>query len=145
MSEKAPQNYKNHARLDPLYHGFLVPVAAAAVIVAIVNVIQAPGWASFFGVLTAAALAVAAFKVRVYPLKVQDRLIRLEERMRLATLLPEPWRARIGELTEGQLIALRFASDAEIPALVEKTLAGNLKPKEIKQSIVSWRADYFRV
>lgn len=75
----------------------------------------------------------------------QDRLIRLEERLRLATLVADPYRARIGELTEGQLVALRFACDAEVPALVEKALAANLKPKEIKQSIVNWRPDYFRV
>jgi len=87
----------------------------------------------------------AVLKIRLYATKNQDRIIRLEERLRLATLLPDALRPRIGELTESQLVALRFASDAELPVLVEKTLAGKLSNKEIKTSIASWRPDYFRI
>ena len=81
----------------------------------------------------------------MYALRVQDRLIRLEERLRLRDLMDEPLRGRIGELTEGQLIGLRFASDAELPALVQAALAKQLSRAEIKKSITSWRGDYFRV
>jgi hypothetical protein len=85
------------------------------------------------------------FLIRLNALRVQDRLIRLEERLRLQTLLPAELSPRIAELTESQLIALRFASDNEVPGLVEKVLAAKMKSKDIKQAIVTWRADMFRV
>jgi hypothetical protein len=84
-------------------------------------------------------------KLRLYPLKAQDRIIRLEEQLRLFQLLPQGLRGRCVELNEAQLIALRFAPDAEVPALVEKALAASLSQRDIKQAIVNWRPDYFRV
>lgn len=145
MADKPVQTRQNHTRLHPPYHFFLVWVALITVILAIVTLIRAPGWASLWGVVLAIAASLAVYLLRAYPLKAQDRIIRLEERLRLALLLPETLRPRIGELTEGQLIALRFASDAELPGLAEKTLAGNLKPAEIKKSITNWRPDHFRI
>jgi hypothetical protein len=108
-------------------------------------VISNPGSASAWAVLGAAAFVVAALKIRLYALKVQDRVIRLEERLRLATLLPEALRSRMGELSEAQFVALRFAADEEVAALVEKTLANGWKNAEIKKAIGRWRPDYFRV
>lgn len=145
MSDQTPQNYANHSRWDPPFHFLAVPVMAITLILAVWNLIQHPHFAAAWAVVFMIALIAATLKTRLNALKVQDRVIRLEERLRLAALLPEPLRSRIGELTEGQLIALRFASDAEIPGLVEKTLAGNLTGADIKKSIVNWRPDYLRV
>lgn len=140
-----PQNLKNHARLHPIFHLVLAPLFFINVVVAIIMLVRAPGWLTAWGVIMALALIVFLTLARLYPLKVQDRIIRLEERLRLATLLPDSLRPRISELSEKQLIALRFAPDAEIPALVQKTLSGNLKNAEIKKAIVNWKADTFRV
>jgi hypothetical protein len=139
------QSFKNHARMDPAFHGFLTLgalILLGSTVYALVRQPDAWGVVRLLGVLWAIVLM---FKVRLYSLKVQDRVIRLEERLRLAQLLPEATRTRIGELSERQLIALRFASDAELPGLVQKTLDGKWDSKQIKQSIQIWRPDYFRV
>jgi hypothetical protein len=145
MAEQNGQTYANHRRWDPLFHFFLLPVAAINLVVTIVHVIRNPGLGAGWFVVLALAAAIAVVKIRTYALKAQDRVIRLEERLRMAHVLPEPLRGRTGELTEAQLVALRFAPDAELPALVEKALAGKMPQREIKQAIVNWRADYFRV
>lgn len=145
MPETKPQTYANHARLDPWFHFFLAPIALIIFIASIVHLVRHPHPWGLVHVVLAFALFILVFKVRSYSLKVQDRVIRLEERLRLATLLPDPLRARINELDVRQLIALRFASDAEISALVERTLNGKLTQKQIKQAIQNWRADNFRV
>jgi len=142
---QAEQNFKNHARVDPMFHGFLFVGALIFLAYSIYALARQPDWAGavrLFGVLW---VIVLLFKMRLYALKVQDRVIRLEERLRLAQLLPESTRARISDLSEGQLIALRFGSDGEVAELVERTLAGNWDPKKIKTAIKVWRADYFRV
>ncbi len=144
MSQK-PQTYANHARRQMVFHFFLVPVLILNLLYSIILLIRHPNPNAAWIVIMAIALLVMAFLVRINPLKVQDRLIRLEERMRLSALLTEPLRSRIPELAERQLVALRFASDEELPALVEETLAHNLKGKEIKQRIKNWRPDHWRV
>jgi len=95
--------------------------------------------------VVAVALASVVFKVRAYAVKVQDRVIRLEERLRLSTLCSEPLRSRVPELTESQLIALRFASDAEVPKLAERALSEKLSRADIKKAIQTWRPDYWRI
>jgi hypothetical protein len=145
VMERKPQTLQNHAKFDPVFHFFLAPVALAIFVSTAYQLFKDPSWMSAAHVLVAVWALVAVFKIRIYSLKVQDRVIRLEERLRLERLLSEPNKSRVYELTEQQLIAIRFASDGEVPGLVEKTLKGNLKPKEIKQSIQSWRPDYWRV
>jgi hypothetical protein len=145
MAEKKPQTLANHARLDPLFHLFVLPVFALSTLAAIVLFLWRPSPHSAWRFLLIAAGTVAVFKVRLYALRVQDRVIRLEERLRLASLLPEPLRSRIPELTEGQLIALRFASDAEVTKLAGRVLSEKLSPADIKKAIQTWRPDYGRV
>jgi hypothetical protein len=140
-----PQSYANHTRLDPPFHFFLAPLSIAAVIVSVMLLVRHPDMRSILWVILAVGLLTVATRARIYSLKVQTRVIRLEERLRLAMLLPEASRARIGELTESQLVGLRFASDAELPALAMRALNEGLTNKQIKSSIQSWRPDYFRV
>ena len=143
MADK-PQSLENHIRLDPLYHLFLGPLSFILLIAAVTNLIRHVTWMSTLQLIASIWAVVATFKIRLYALKVQDRLIRLEERLRMRELLSEPLKSRIGEFTESQLIALRFASDTELPALAEKALGG-LNQKQIKAAIKIWRPDYFRV
>jgi Family of unknown function (DUF6526) len=145
MAQTTEQNLANHTRLDPPYHFVLLPLIVVILVMAVVGVIRHPGHETLWMLLVSLALLLAAFKARTYPLRAQDRLIRLEERLRLHRLLPEAQAALIDKLTEAQLVALRFASDAELPGLAEAAVAKSLPPKEIKKSIQSWRADLFRV
>ena len=152
MAEKKPQTYANHTRFDPLFHFFLAPVFLLGVILALVHLFAHLSHASFRDnfhagliILLSVAMLILVTKTRLYALKVQDRVIRLEERLRLTQLLSEPLRSRIPELTEDQLIGLRFASDAEVPGLVERALNEKLSRKQIKQAIHNWRPDYWRV
>ena len=152
MAENKPQTYANHTRLDPLFHFFVLPVFGVGVVFSLVHFFAHFGHSNFRGnvhalllVVLAVALLVLAFKVRLYSLKVQDRAIRLEERLRLMQLLSEPMRSRIPELTEDQLCGLRFASDAEVPKLVERALNEKLSRRDIKKAIHNWRPDYWRV
>lgn len=141
----APQTLGNHTRLDPPFHFFLVPVYGATWIISLVLAERHPSALSIWEAIFVTALLGALFKTRLYALKVQDRVIRLEERLRLASLLPEAGRTQIPRLTEKQLVALRFASDEELPNLAQRAWSENLAPTDIKKSIRNWRPDYWRV
>lgn len=152
MAEKQRQTLANHTRLDPPFHFFVLPVFAAALLWAVVSFFthlghRSPGenFRAFLIIVLAAAAATVVVRARQYSLRVQDRVIRLEERLRLMQLLPEPLRSRIPELTEDQLCGLRFASDAEMAKLTERALNEKLGRKQIKQAIQNWRPDYWRV
>jgi hypothetical protein len=146
LAEITPQNYANHARTHPPFHFVLLPGALVLLILTIINVVQHYARLEAWILLLVGLLfPLAAFLLRTNALRVQDRLIRLEERLRMEALLSADLSARVGELTESQLIALRFASDNELPALVAKVLAAKMQSKDIKQAIVTWRADTFRV
>lgn len=145
MNERRPQTLGNHVRFDPVFHFFLAPVSIGLFFSAVVYAIRHPEWVTIWLAIASLVLVIAVFLIRVYSLKVQDRVIRLEERLRLSAALPPSQQARIGELTEGQLVALRFASDAELPALAMRCAQEKLPNKEIKKSIRDWRPDYFRI
>jgi hypothetical protein len=143
-----PQNLKNHARWYPLFHFFVLPMLLLNFIFSIYATIHhwPEHWAlHLWWIAMSIVFFIMAGIARGGAIKVQDRVIRLEERLRLHALLPAEERPHINELSIKQLIALRFASDDELPALVRKTLTQNLEPKAIKQSIVNWRGDYDRV
>ena len=140
------QSYASHTRWHPLFHFFLVPVMVINFIWSIVLCYQYPGWTQGWWVVVSLALVVLMFIVRTNSLKVQDRLIRLEEQLRCQRILPADLAQRARGLRVGQMIALRFAPDEELEALVSEVVEGRLKkPAEIKQAIKNWRADTFRV
>ena len=140
------QNLKNHGKIVPVFHLFAVPVFVANFIWSLFRLRQMGlSFAGIFGVILAAALLVLVFEARLFALAVQDRVIRLEERLRYAQVLPADLQARTGELTINQIVSLRFASDAELPALTRKVLDEKLSErKAIKRLIKTWKADYQR-
>jgi hypothetical protein len=142
----AEQSFSNDGRFFPPFHFFVVPVM-------VINFFwssyhwKVSGWslAGFESVLLAAALVMGFLSARMMALSVQDRVIRLEERLRCERLLQADLKPRIGEFTVSQLAALRFASDAELPALARKVLDEKISErKPIKQLVKNWRADYLR-
>ena len=140
------QNSKNHAKFAPLYHFFTLPVLLINFVSSLVRFWKLGiSFQGIFGVLLAAALFLGALYGRLFALAVQDRLIRLEERVRYERVLPEELRWRADELTTSQFVSLRFASDDELPALMRKVLDEKLdNRKAIKQLIKHWRPDYLR-
>lgn len=144
----APQNFKNHTRFYPPFHFVLMPILLLNLIFSIYDTLHRypeNKYLFHWWIVMSIAFILMAILGRRQSLKAQDRIIRLEERLRLATLLPVSEQGHINEFTTRQLIALRFASDAELPDLARRTLTQNLEPKAIKQAIVNWRADDLRV
>lgn len=140
------QSYKNHTRWLPPFHCFAVPVLLVNVLVQVPGLWRNPGLGSVWTLVVAVALLFTVFLARTQALAAQDRVIRLEMRLRLRQVLPGDLQARIEELTPRQLVALRFASDGELPELVRDVLAGTLKSGgEIKARVRSWQGDYLRV
>jgi hypothetical protein len=148
MSESTPQSHKSHARFDPPYHFVLGFFLIVNLVFAAIHLYR--HWsgdrifAGWFLVLSIVAF-IPYVRLRTYPLKVQDRVIRLEERLRLQALAPTEWHSQIYRLNEDQMIGLRFAADDEVVELAKQALEKNLTRKQIKERIKNWRADYWRV
>ena len=139
------QSYKKHARWLPGYHFFVMPVLAANVLNSIRHVYLLPTRGMVFQLIVAVALLMLGFLARIMALTVQDRVIRLEMRLRLRGLLPPDLQPRLNELTHRQLVALRFASDEELPQLCREVLDGKLATSnEIKQRVKNWQSDWLR-
>jgi hypothetical protein len=139
------QDLKHHARLHVPFHIVAFFTLVANLAFAITHLVRHFNIWSAWIVVLSVVIFIPFFLVRAYPLKVQDRVIRLEERLRLQELAPAEWHPQIVRLTEDQLIALRFASDEEVVALAKQALAENLNRKQIKERIRTWRPDYWRV
>ena len=144
MAERV-QTYKNHPRLLPAFHFFVLPVLLVNVLNEVRKAWRYPSEGSLFLAVVAVALFTLAYLSRTMALTVQDRVIRLEMRLRLRQILPPELQTRIHDLTHRQLIALRFASDAELPELVREILDGKLTTvKEIKLRVKNWQGDWLR-
>ncbi|MGC1904209.1 MAG: DUF6526 family protein [Candidatus Acidiferrum sp.] len=142
----AEQNASNHAKFFPPFHFFAAPILLANFIWSFFR-LKPQGYSAYsiFSVFVAAALVVTLLVARLMALKVQDRVIRLEERLRYQRLLPSDLQARTDDFTVNQIVSLRFASDAELPALARKVLDEKLQDrKAIKQLIRVWKPDYLR-
>jgi hypothetical protein len=139
------QSFKSHAKFVPAFHYFVGPVLMINVINSVIRAYHSFNYEHAFGVLLALALLALAFLARIFALKVQDRVIRLEMRLRLRELLPADLQSRILDFRPGQLVAMRFASDAELPTLARKVLDENLTDqRSIKSQIQSWQPDHLR-
>lgn len=145
MSEKRPQTYANHTRWVPAFHYVAMPLILINLAAAVVRLGDGLSFDTLNGLGAAAALLLVAFFARGNALKAQDRVIRLEERLRMERLLPDELKPRIDDVSTAQCVALRFADDDELPALVRRALDEKADQKTIKEAIRNWRADYQRV
>ena len=139
------QNFDNHARLVPIYHYVAAPIFLLNLVWTLWN-LRDPSFSAVLDVLVAVALIILFVSARSFALKAQDRVIRVEMRVRMRTLLPEELQGRIHEFTPTQMVGLRFAGDAELPDLARKVLDENITATTpIKRLITDWQGDYYRV
>ena len=139
------QNFKNHARFAPAFHFFVAPVFLLNIVWSVVRVVRSFSFGTIISLLVAIALFLLALTARIFALRVQDRVIRLEMRLRMQQTLPPDLTPRIPEFTVSQLVALRFASDAELPDLARKVLQEKLtERKAIKAMVRNWQPDHLR-
>jgi hypothetical protein len=145
MSDRTPQSFESHARWVPAFHFGVLPIFVLNLLWSAVRVFREPGIEAGLSLLVALGLVGLCFYARLFALTVQDRVIRVEMRLRLEGVLPPDLRARMGELRRNQYVALRFASDAELPDLVREVLDQKIRNRtQIKKKIRSWQPDYFR-
>ena len=145
MSEKRPQTYENHTKFVPAFHYVTMPILLLNLLFSLYQMTQIFGFQSLNTVVVALALIVVAVLSRTNALKAQDRVIRLEERLRLQTVLEQGLRPRVNDITTSQLVALRFAPDEELEKLVRLALDSGADKKTLKKAIKNWRPDYQRL
>ena len=145
MADQAPQDFKNHARFVPAFHMVLFPILAVNFIWSIVQLVRSFTFGRVMGVLMAIGIIILFFCARTFALTVQDRVIRMEMRLRLEKLLPDDLRVRVMEFSTSQLVALRFASDEDLPDLARRVLTERIEDRKvIKQLIKKWVPDHLR-
>ena len=145
MAQEKAQNFENHTKVVPLYHLFVIPVFMINLVWRLMQLRFGLTFLSVMNVLLAVAFVILVFYARVFSLTVQDRVIRLEMRLRLERVLSGDLRSRIPEFTVPQLVSLRFASDQELPLLAQQVLDEKLNDrKTIKRRIKDWQADFLR-
>lgn len=145
METPKPQSFTSHARWDPIFHFFALPVLLLLFpLYSIVHLVRHPNHISVIQLVVALALAINTFRTRTYPLSVQDRLIGLEERQRLEKVLGNAGRDFGGQLSDDQLIGLRFASDGELAELCAAAVSDKLSRVDIKRRVKNWKPDYRR-
>ena len=139
------QSFENHTRLVPPFHVGVLGILLINLVWSLYQLVKAFSWPTVLATLMALAFIGMALYARTFALTVQDRVIRLEMRLRLEKLLPADLKARIPDLTPDQFISLRFAGDEELPALVREVLEKNITDrKEIKRRVKNWQADHLR-
>ncbi len=145
MPAEKSQSYSNHAQYDPMWHFVAFPIVMIGFFVAVMHAFRTGDKDSIWNAVYSLGVLLAVFFARSQTLRVQNRVIRLEMRLRLREVLPAAMHARIVELTPSQLVGLRFASNAELPGLVERCLKGELPHGgAVKKEVRDWQSDWLR-